>query len=816
MKPQGSYRTRLASLASVVAILVGWGPNRSSLANEAPVADAGLPRYTTAAPVQLNGNGSYDPDESGPLGYTWTQVSGPAVVITDDDTATPTISDLVQTDEIQQCEFELVVRDGELTSVPDAVKVIIVPTFTDSTIVLENETFDPQKPTIVFFDGAYSSSDLSRGGRLWDNALWEEKANVMSFVPYVVDPGSVPGWNTGMTFSRCADMIIVYLSANAPDYNQRIQTLGMSLGGVPAIDVALRLNKVYKDARYTVNHVSFLDATDCLAGGEYRARVADFLASSVDGEQCWLDCYDSAYGGSYPDVMNVRFETRQHGLAKKWYRESLAREDMNVFNSGVIAGAYWSVVGPGRNLQLASTPDVRTFLFAWHGDQFSGHMDFVAESSYPGRLPEPVTLVGPVDVGNPNGAILTCEESENAIGYQLLFGSNSCRVMDYAIVCDTATPPDEIITTLPFEKTWWTVRVYDEYGSTIYADPKPIGVVNLSFPIENMSTGKRYGYIQDAMDDAADGDEIILSEGSYHENIDFKGKNLTIRSTNPSEPAVVGATVISGSSHGPTVTFSDGDYASCLLHGFTIVSGTVGISCRDASPTIRNCTIESTGAIAVEFWEGYEPTIVDCTILGLVKEQDDPWLLAYWPLDEAQGVIAYDNVADHDGRLIGGPVWQPDDGMVAGALQFDGSDDYVSTDPVLSPADGPFTLLAWVKATAAGQTILSQVDGANWLCTDPASGYLLTELKGAGRDSGTLCSDAIISDGNWHQIALVCEGEARSLYWDDVLVAEDIQAGGPVDCSGGLNIGCGGDMAPTSFFSGLIDDVRVYNRAVRP
>jgi hypothetical protein len=33
---------------------------------------------------------------------------------------------------------------------------------------------------------------------------------------------------------------------------------------------------------------------------------------------------------------------------------------------------------------------------------------------------------------------------------------------------------------------------------------------------------------------------------------------------------------------------------------------------------------------------------------------------------------------------------------------------------------------------------------------------------------------------------------------------------------GGLYIGVGKDYAPGTFFSGLIDDVRIYNRAVNP
>jgi len=107
--------------------------------------------------------------------------------------------------------------------------------------------------------------------------------------------------------------------------------------------------------------------------------------------------------------------------------------------------------------------------------------------------------------------------------------------------------------------------------------------------------------------------------------------------------------------------------------------------------------------IMVDYWgENYSLCDIGPTPLGngivdvedlivlaehLFEDVDDPTLIAHWPLDEAQGVIAYDSAADCDGTLMGGPVWQPDGGIVAGALQFDGIDDYVSTDPALNPAD---------------------------------------------------------------------------------------------------------------------------------
>jgi hypothetical protein len=209
--------------------------------------------------------------------------------------------------------------------------------------------------------------------------------------------------------------------------------------------------------------------------------------------------------------------------------------------------------------------------------------------------------------------------------------------------------------------------------------------------------------------------------------------------------------------------------------------------------------------------------VEDVQVLADYIDQDvyDPTLIAHWAFDETEGMTAADMSSGCDGSVVGTPFWHPDAGTVAGALELDGST-LVVTDHVLSPSDGAFSVLAWVKSNTPGQVIVSQASGENWLCTDPMNGCLMTELRGAGRTSNTLCSGATITDGSWHRIALVYDGDDRSLYVDDILVAADTQAGGPADCSGGLNIGCGKDMAPDTFFSGLIDDVRIYNRAVRP
>ena len=81
--------------------------------------------------------------------------------------------------------------------------------------------------------------------------------------------------------------------------------------------------------------------------------------------------------------------------------------------------------------------------------------------------------------------------------------------------------------------------------------------------------------------------------------------------------------------------------------------------------------------------------------------------------------------------------------------------------------------------------------------------------------AGPLSSQTVITDGNWHRIGLVWDGSNRTLCVDDVVVAEDIQTG-LESSDGGLYIGTGKAMESGTFFSGLIDDVRIYNRAVSP
>jgi len=208
----------------------------------------------------------------------------------------------------------------------------------------------------------------------------------------------------------------------------------------------------------------------------------------------------------------------------------------------------------------------------------------------------------------------------------------------------------------------------------------------------------------------------------------------------------------------------------------------------------------------------------------LFEEIFPPGLVAYWKLDEAEGDLAHNSIIDNHGILYGEPVWQPDSGQVAGDLQFDGINDYIATDFILNPSLGVFSVFAWVKGGSPGQVILSQTDGPNgtgetWLCADTSDGKLMSGLRApSGRlPAQPMVADAVITDGQWHHVGIiVTEQKVRYLYVDGIRVAFDTQPALLSSSDGGLYIGTGKNLDAGTFFSGLIDDVRIYDKALTP
>jgi hypothetical protein len=88
-----------------------------------PNADAGADQVvSSAATFQLDATGSSDPDGD-PLTYAWTQIGGPEAVLTNEDTAQPTVQ---APQGPAQLTFQVTVSDDEGRSDTDTVSVTVV------------------------------------------------------------------------------------------------------------------------------------------------------------------------------------------------------------------------------------------------------------------------------------------------------------------------------------------------------------------------------------------------------------------------------------------------------------------------------------------------------------------------------------------------------------------------------------------------------------------------------------------------------------------------------------------------------------------
>ena len=134
--------------------------------------------------------------------------------------------------------------------------------------------------------------------------------------------------------------------------------------------------------------------------------------------------------------------------------------------------------------------------------------------------------------------------------------------------------------------------------------------------------------IQDAINAAEDGNTILVSPGTYRENISFVGKGIKVHGVDGPIK-----TIIDGGRAGSAVTFRHGETAEAVLDGFTIQNGSGrltalpslrawlyaggGIHCEGAAPTITNCMITNNYANLAGgiFLRVSTPTITNCMIV---------------------------------------------------------------------------------------------------------------------------------------------------------------------------------------------------------
>ncbi|MBL7186330.1 MAG: LamG domain-containing protein [Phycisphaerae bacterium] len=213
-------------------------------------------------------------------------------------------------------------------------------------------------------------------------------------------------------------------------------------------------------------------------------------------------------------------------------------------------------------------------------------------------------------------------------------------------------------------------------------------------------------------------------------------------------------------------------------------------------------------------------------VLGLVSTVS-AGLIAHWEFDEGSGTIARDSSGKgHDGTLLGDPQWVT--GMIgSGALSFDGTDGLVEAgdDASLSLTDA-LTITAWVwvhdlntfyflLCKQPSGTAGDNYPGNYEFRTEANTGALqFGHQEAEGEQFTFYTSDSSIAVEQWHHVAVtVTKGDLVEFYIDGVAAGSSEQSTN----FGVLNdepVRIGGRKDGYSFFNGLLDDIRLYNRAL--
>lgn len=193
--------------------------------------------------------------------------------------------------------------------------------------------------------------------------------------------------------------------------------------------------------------------------------------------------------------------------------------------------------------------------------------------------------------------------------------------------------------------------------------------------------------------------------------------------------------------------------------------------------------------------------------------------LLCWAFDETTGATAKDSSRQgNNSTLIGSPRWVP--GRIGGALAFDGSSTYAKG-PYVPLDNRSFTIMMWINPVLSNSAVVfsqkeqhTQDRSLHVRLGGPSS----TDGPLRGIRMGFYSNDldsppGLIQDNTWYHVALwySVENQKRKIYVNGIPVA-DAAATPYLGAAGNLVVGSwDGEM---QFYTGLIDDVRIYSQAL--
>lgn len=187
--------------------------------------------------------------------------------------------------------------------------------------------------------------------------------------------------------------------------------------------------------------------------------------------------------------------------------------------------------------------------------------------------------------------------------------------------------------------------------------------------------------------------------------------------------------------------------------------------------------------------------------------------VAHWTFDDGSGTVTVDAAGNSNGTVFGA-VWVA--GVAGSALDFNGTTSHVVIDNTLDITGTQITLAAWIQprdgGTANGSRVISKrTDAGGSDVWAMATSQNRVHFRLDGED---MSSSHVFAPNEWLHVAMIYNGVDKLIYVNGVLDASTPQAkSDPIDTSA-RPVHLGMREGEGRHFNGLIDEVRIYNRAL--
>ena len=262
-----------------------------------------------------------------------------------------------------------------------------------------------------------------------------------------------------------------------------------------------------------------------------------------------------------------------------------------------------------------------------------------------------------------------------------------------------------------------------------------------------------------------------------------------------------------------------------------VTSGAVAptILIRDASLDVGPLEPDTTYYLAVDEFYGDHWSVGEVLSLTTAPTiaadpNADPGLVAYYPFDDAAGGLVVDMSGNgNHGEVTGGAQ------IVDGAMEFDGIDGVINMGDnamggIFEVGGSAFSIVALVNPSELRDTVSNHNVGNVLLSrgSDPfndnfelgfsADGNLILYTDTDGGDTTVTVGSGEITVGAWHEIVVVFDAGAVTVLLDGTTY-ETTVSGTNFDQAAGSPFTVGDTDHIETPYSGLLDDLRIYNRA---